>query len=120
MAAFDLTLRDVHHVPKQAAERRPQNMKDLQARRGETGLPRLGCGRARRRDRPSQTAECNAVERRIDRARIAHALMPKLDAEKLSRIEDLRRLIKASRGCSLWVRISVLTIDLDRVAALTG
>ena len=40
MAALGLAVRHVEHVAKQSAERRPQDMQDLEARRIESGLRR--------------------------------------------------------------------------------
>ena len=41
MAAFDLLAREIDHMPKQAAERRPQDMDDLEARRCGNGHENL-------------------------------------------------------------------------------
>ncbi len=65
MAALDLALRDIHHVPEQSAERRAQNMQNLEAGRSKRGLrparPRARASprRPARRRRPNVSpAEC--------------------------------------------------------------
>ena len=62
MAALDLALRDIHHMPEQPAERRAQNMHDLEAGRRERGC---AVARGARRHSPARAAEAHAAERRM-------------------------------------------------------
>ena len=88
MAALDLALRDIDDMAEQAAERRPQNMDDLEAGRCECGL-RVGDSRGIAR-RPSPSGAGRRTRPNADpgerRSPIARFL--KLAGKTLSRIED--------------------------------
>src|SRR5580658_4200400 len=103
MAALDLALRYIDDVTKQAAERRAQDVQNLEACRREGRLRPVARRRAHLR---GAAAESQTAEGRGDRPRVAHARIPqsvrKLGTEKLKRIEDPRRLIKSDAPGVAW------------------
>ncbi len=58
MAALDLAVRHIHHVPEQSAKRRPQNMHDLETGRERT---RVQVGARKRRRGPSPGGRMSGV-----------------------------------------------------------